>query len=82
LLLIFSSLVSEFHFAFPFFFPILLLSAGLPILARYVSYAVVGVDPNVMGIGPAFAIPKVLSNASMKESVIHVRRSVRCLFSS
>lgn len=39
---------------------------GLPILARYVSYAVVGVDPAVMGIGPAFAIPKVLSNAKLR----------------
>jgi acetyl-CoA acyltransferase 1 len=32
---------------------------GLPILAKYVSYAVAGVPPEIMGIGPAFAIPKV-----------------------
>lgn len=33
---------------------------GLPILGKYVTAAVVGVPPNVMGIGPAFAIPRVL----------------------
>jgi acetyl-CoA acyltransferase 1 len=33
---------------------------GLPILAKYVAYAVAGVPPEIMGIGPAFAIPKVL----------------------
>lgn len=36
---------------------------GLPILARMRSFAVVGVDPNVMGIGPAFAIPAALEKA-------------------
>lgn len=39
---------------------------GLPILARMRSYAVVGVDPNLMGIGPAFAIPAALEKASLK----------------
>ncbi|PWN29128.1 thiolase [Jaminaea rosea] len=33
---------------------------GLPIIGKYVTAAVVGVPPNVMGIGPAFAIPRVL----------------------
>ncbi|GAA95537.1 uncharacterized protein L969DRAFT_85226 [Mixia osmundae IAM 14324] len=33
---------------------------GLPILGKFVSCAVVGVKPDVMGIGPAFAIPRVL----------------------
>ena len=33
---------------------------GLSILGRYLGYAVAGVPPNIMGIGPAVAIPKVL----------------------
>lgn len=39
---------------------------GLPILARFVSYAVVGVDPKLMGIGPAFAIPAALDKAKLE----------------
>merc|ERR1719401_2533551 len=38
---------------------------GLPILARMRSYAVVGVDPKLMGIGPAFAIPAALEKANV-----------------
>merc|ERR1719325_247313 len=38
---------------------------GLPILARMRSYAVVGVDPKLMGIGPAFAIPAALEKANL-----------------
>lgn len=33
---------------------------GLPIVGRFVNSAVVGVPPRIMGVGPAFAIPKVL----------------------
>jgi len=33
---------------------------GLPIKAKFVAYSVVGVDPTIMGVGPAFAIPDVL----------------------
>eukprot|EP00425_Heterocapsa_triquetra_P001328 CAMPEP_0195058078 /NCGR_PEP_ID=MMETSP0448-20130528/6070_1 /TAXON_ID=66468 /ORGANISM="Heterocapsa triquestra, Strain CCMP 448" /LENGTH=426 /DNA_ID=CAMNT_0040088197 /DNA_START=97 /DNA_END=1377 /DNA_ORIENTATION=+ len=39
---------------------------GLPIIGRLRSFAVVGVDPNVMGIGPAFAIPAALEKANLK----------------
>lgn len=35
-------------------------------LARFVSYAVGGVEPEIMGIGPVVAIPKVLNKAGMK----------------
>ncbi|BAB05716.1 acetyl-CoA C-acetyltransferase [Halalkalibacterium halodurans] len=35
-------------------------------LARLVSYAVVGVEPSIMGIGPAPAIQEALRQASMK----------------
>ncbi len=33
---------------------------GIPPLARFVAYAVEGVPPEIMGIGPMVAIPKVL----------------------
>ncbi len=36
---------------------------GLQPIARFVSYALVGVPPETMGIGPAYAIPKVLQRA-------------------
>lgn len=32
---------------------------GLPILGKFVAAAVAGVEPKLMGIGPAFAIPKL-----------------------
>jgi len=44
----------------------------LPILARYVAYAVAGVPPEIMGIGPAFAIPKVLSKAGLSKDCISI----------
>jgi acetyl-CoA acyltransferase len=40
---------------------------GLTPIARLVNYAVVGVPPRIMGIGPLFAIPKVLKMAGMKQ---------------
>ncbi len=39
---------------------------GYKPLARVVTFAAVGVDPKLMGIGPAFAIPKVLNRVRMK----------------
>jgi acetyl-CoA acyltransferase len=39
---------------------------GLQPLARFVSYAVAGVPPEIMGIGPKAAIPKALSQAGLK----------------
>lgn len=36
---------------------------GLPILGILRSYAVVGVPPDIMGIGPAYAIPVALEKA-------------------
>ncbi|OCF34857.1 acetyl-CoA acyltransferase [Kwoniella heveanensis BCC8398] len=38
---------------------------GLPILGKYAVSSVVGVPPKLMGIGPAFAIPKVLQKAGI-----------------
>ena len=39
---------------------------GLEPIARLVSYAAVGVEPRIMGIGPVKAIPEVLKKAGMK----------------
>lgn len=38
---------------------------GLPILGILRSYAVVGVPPDIMGIGPAYAIPVALQKAGL-----------------
>ncbi|KAL9235671.1 hypothetical protein vseg_010412 [Gypsophila vaccaria] len=38
----------------------------LPILGVFRSFAAVGVDPGVMGIGPAFAIPEAVKSAGLK----------------
>jgi acetyl-CoA acyltransferase 2 len=38
---------------------------GLKPLARLVQWGVAGVDPNLMGIGPAYAIPQALSRAGL-----------------
>ena len=38
---------------------------GLPIVGRFVSYAVAGVPPEIMGVGPAYAIPKALEQAGL-----------------
>ena len=37
-------------------------------IARLVSYAVAGVEPRIMGIGPVKAIPKALQQAELKQS--------------
>lgn len=39
---------------------------GLPILGVYRGFQVVGCDPDEMGIGPVFAIPKLLKRAGLK----------------
>ena len=38
---------------------------GLKPIARLIKYAVSGVAPEIMGIGPAYAIPKVLEKAGL-----------------
>jgi acetyl-CoA acyltransferase len=39
-------------------------------LARFVTFAVAGVPPEIMGIGPKFAIPKALAAAGLKQDDI------------
>ena len=41
---------------------------GLKPLARFVSFATAGVEPDVMGIGPVKAVPKVMARAGLKLS--------------
>jgi acetyl-CoA acyltransferase len=38
---------------------------GLEILARFVSFAVAGVEPDIMGVGPIQAVPKALKRAGI-----------------
>ncbi|MGA8533929.1 MAG: thiolase family protein, partial [Candidatus Tumulicola sp.] len=45
---------------------------GIEWLGRLVGAAVVGVDPNIMGIGPAFSIPKALAGAGIAENDLAV----------
>lgn len=44
----------------------------LPILGKFVSFAVAGVPPNIMGIGPAFAVPKALAIAGLRVQDIDI----------
>lgn len=39
---------------------------NLPILGRFLSFAVAGVPPELMGIGPAFAIPMALKQCGLQ----------------
>jgi acetyl-CoA acyltransferase len=41
---------------------------GLKPLARFVSFAVAGVEPDIMGVGPIKAVPKALARVGMKMS--------------
>lgn len=41
-------------------------------IARLVSYAVVGVEPRIMGIGPVDAIPKAIKMAGLQQSDINL----------
>lgn len=43
---------------------------GLTPILRYKSFAVAGVDPDVMGIGPVYAIPKALKQAGISQDEV------------
>jgi acetyl-CoA acyltransferase 1 len=45
---------------------------GVPVLACMRASALVGVPPDVMGIGPAFAIPEVLTKAGLKVNDVDI----------
>lgn len=38
----------------------------MPILARFTDYTVAGCPPDIMGIGPAIAIPQLLERNKLK----------------
>ncbi|KAI3643811.1 hypothetical protein MP228_009975 [Amoeboaphelidium protococcarum] len=45
---------------------------GLPIVGKWISFAVAGVPPHIMGIGPALAIPKALKKAGLSVNDIDI----------
>lgn len=38
---------------------------GLPILAKFIGYSTAGVPPEIMGVGPAYCIPKCLQKSGL-----------------
>lgn len=45
---------------------------GLPVLGKFVTMATVGVPPRVMGIGPAYAIPRVLELTGLSKDDVDI----------
>jgi acetyl-CoA acyltransferase 1 len=43
---------------------------NLPILGKFVAAVTVGVPPRIMGVGPAYAIPRVLEKTGLSQSDI------------
>ncbi|KAI1785175.1 thiolase [Ganoderma leucocontextum] len=43
---------------------------GLPIVGKFVAAAAVGVPPRIMGVGPAYAIPKVLEQTGLSKDEV------------
>lgn len=51
---------------------------GMEILGKYVTSAVVSVEPKVMGISPVVAVPKVLEMAGLTKEDIDVYEVCLC----
>jgi acetyl-CoA acyltransferase 1 len=47
-------------------------SLKMPILGKFVTYQVAGCPPEIMGIGPAVAIPRVLKTTGLTVNDIGV----------
>lgn len=47
-------------------------SLNLPIIGKYLSFQVIGVPPEIMGVGPAYAIPKLLSKINLNINDIDI----------
>ena len=45
---------------------------GQKILGKIVQTAIVGLEPRIMGIGPYYAIPKVLEKTGLKQEDVDV----------
>ncbi|KAI0703952.1 thiolase [Earliella scabrosa] len=43
---------------------------GLPIVGKFVAASAVGVPPRIMGVGPAYAIPKVLEQTGLSKDEV------------
>jgi acetyl-CoA acyltransferase 1 len=43
---------------------------GLPIVGKFVTASVIGVPPRIMGVGPLYAIPKVLEKCGLAKEDI------------
>ncbi|KAJ6606644.1 Thiolase, N-terminal domain-containing protein [Mycena vulgaris] len=43
---------------------------GLPIIGKYIAAATIGVPPRIMGVGPAYAIPRVLEKTGLTKDDI------------
>ena len=48
------------------------IELGQPIVAKFCGATVVGLEPRIMGIGPSYAIPKVLSKAGLSIADVDV----------
>lgn len=62
-------------------------SKGYPIVAKFVACSSVGVPPEIMGVGPAYAIPEVLSRTGLSIEDIDVYEineafAAQCLYSA
>lgn len=44
----------------------------LPIVGRFIAHAVAGVPPEIMGVGPAYAIPKIFEQTGLNKDDIDV----------
>lgn len=45
---------------------------GQPIIAKYAGSTVVGLEPRIMGIGPSYAIPKILGKVGLTKDEVDV----------
>jgi len=45
---------------------------GVPIVGKFVSFAVTGVPPKIMGVGPAYAIPAALEKAHINKDQVDI----------
>lgn len=60
---------------------------NLPIIGKYVMTQVVGVPPEIMGVGPAYAIPKLLSHVGITHDQVQIFEineafAAQCLYSA
>ena len=52
---------------------------GYPIVAKYIACSTVGVPPEIMGVGPAYAIPEVLKRTGLTGMTLMCLKSTKLL---